>query len=488
MSKFHAVRDFLFRNQRWGQALAKNLIWLGLGQGTVRLVRMAVILLVVRVLGPEEYGRFALAYSFVTLFTGVLEGGVLTVAAKEFAADPSNEKLLPDVLAIKVITNLIAAAVVLPGMFWMTSDPTVKRCIIVLLAQQFVLEVGSGIYAATRAKGKMEYETALSLLQNLLLLASTVLTLRLSSSAFIVSGGQFVSAVVWFLVLCLAVWRSGYRIKPAIHWSTIVHLARQCMPLLLGGIAATVYVNIDSVILGKTGNLTQVGWYNAAVKVVQGILLLPIALANIAVVPAFASLLGSDHQNLAQRWDKWRTLLVLSGGYMAALLFAAAQPLILKAFGPHFLPTVPVVRVMAVSIALMYVYTPYSQALIIYGKQGVLFVCQAIAALVSVFGNLLVIPRFGMNGAAWMTIATHGTLLLLLAVLTPRRAPVPSPGKQYRVVLIGCTLAGIVIVASGVLGISPWVGCALATCIFGVLGATVIRPSSFVLRAAVGNG
>ncbi len=477
-------RNFLLKNERWGQALVKNLIWLALGQGMVRLVRMAVILSVVRVLGPMEYGRFALAYSFVTLFTGLLEGGVLIVASREFAADPSNEKLLPNVVAIKVITNSIAAALVLPGMFWVTTDPIVRKCTVALLAQQFIFELGSSIYAATRARGKMEYESTLSFLQNAILLVLTVAALHFSSSAFTVSLAQLAAAVLWLPLLSFVVWKSGYRFEGGVHWSAIVHIGTLTAPLLLGSIATAVYVNVDSILLGKFGNLIEVGWYNAAVKVVQGILLIPISLATIAVVPAFASLLGSQENNLVQRWNKWRAFLIVTGGYVAALLFASARPLVLSTFGAHFLPIVPIVRVMSVSIALMYVYTPYSQALIIYRKQTVLFACQAVAAVVSVTSNLITIPRYGMYGAAWTTVATQGVLLLLLASVAPRHAPNPFMGSRFGKVLLGCGVSAVIVIACALWGANPWFDCALATGLFGIVWISVSKRFTLVLSAA----
>jgi len=174
-------------------------------------------------------------------------------------------------------------------------------------------------------------------------------------------------------------------------------------------------------------------------------------------------------------------MLILVGGYMSAIVFISAEPLILKAFGRHFLPIVPIVRILSLSIVLMYLYTPYSQAMIIFQKQRTLFACQAIAAAVSVLGNLATIPRFGMYGAAWTAVATHGSLLALLSHFAPKCTPTPFMGREFGRVLFGCGICSLLVLVTVFMRASPWFGIALATCLFGGLGITVNRRSGLVL-------
>src|SRR5207245_5659347 len=81
---------------------------------------------------------------------------------------------------------------------------------------------------------------------------------------------------------------SRLRITWRFHWDIWKRIFRISIPLALAGGMGAIYMNIDSVMLGYWGQMTETGWYSAASKV-SGIMTVPMILLVLVIFPAFVS-------------------------------------------------------------------------------------------------------------------------------------------------------------------------------------------------------
>jgi O-antigen/teichoic acid export membrane protein len=72
-----------------------------------------------------------------------------------------------------------------------------------------------------------------------------------------------------------------------------------------------------------------------------------------------------------------------------------------------------------------------------YRKQGVRILpwLTAITAAVNVVLNWLLLPRYGIQGAAWATLASNSVLALLALVIGQRIAPVPYRWGRWSAII-----------------------------------------------------
>ena len=90
-------------------------------------------------------------------------------------------------------------------------------------------------------------------------------------------------------------------------------------------------------------------------------------------------------------------------------------------YGPHFAPAARVLSIQiwaGVTVAMSFVH---SRWLLAEGLQRYSLVYTALGACVNVSLNLLLIPRFGAQGAAWATLATQVGLLPVQLVFPKAR-------------------------------------------------------------------
>src|SRR5439155_13501389 len=70
------LASLLFTNSTPGQVLLKNGFWLAAADGISRLTKFLVALYVIRTLGAVEFGKFAFAFAFVSLFSALFDFGM----------------------------------------------------------------------------------------------------------------------------------------------------------------------------------------------------------------------------------------------------------------------------------------------------------------------------------------------------------------------------------------------------------------------------
>ncbi len=178
---------------------------------------------------------------------------------------------------------------------------------------------------------------------------------------------------------------------------------------------ALVNYNFDTVLLGLLVGATAVGWYSAAYK--------PVTIALAVPVTYFLGLFPPLSRTYAEDREQFRR--VVARSLRLTAVFAVplgvgvtflAEPIIALLFGREFMNSVPVLQVLSWSAVLVILRGTYRQALNAAGRPGLDLRCAIVASVVNVTLNLVLIPRYGMMGAAgatvisevvWLTMASY---------------------------------------------------------------------------------
>ena len=211
-------------------------------------------------------------------------------------------------------------------------------------------------------------------------------------------------------------------------------------PIAMSLALTVVLSSTDRFLLAAFMDEAAVGAYHAGYSIANRTLDVLFLWLGSAGQPALVMALergGKDRLNVAAREQPSTFLLV--GLPAAAGVALVARPLAEVLIGEDL-------RVAAASItpwialsALLYGLTAYyfGQAFTLGRKTKHLLAAMAIPAGANVILNLILVPRFGVMGAAWATAASFGLGLLATMVLGRRVLPLPVPWES----LIRCGIA-----------------------------------------------
>jgi O-antigen/teichoic acid export membrane protein len=194
-----------------------------------------------------------------------------------------------------------------------------------------------------------------------------------------------------------------------------LRLGRQLWPFGLFPLLTLAYVKVDTLLLEHLRGLETVGEYQAAYLWFERLGFLPAAFVA-ASFPALARAGRQGASGLQRRLKALRALggtAVLVTGFLAGGAYWLPLPWLL---GPRYAEAPLLLGALAFA-CLAYFPNYVLFSLLVAERQQQRLVYGALAGLLfNVGGNLWAIPRWGALGAAWMTSATEGLILLAAAL------------------------------------------------------------------------
>ena len=231
-------------------------------------------------------------------------------------------------------------------------------------------------------------------------------------------GGALVAALLTLagqkLLLSRRIARTIPKAKPVHHTR---HWIMASMPLVLAEGLYLVLLNSDIVLLGAFVDPDHVGIYFAATRIVNLITFIYFAVAALAV-PKFAELHAKGDRACLQafvhdiiQWIFWPTL-------AAAVFILLFGKFALGLFGQDFSAGYPLLAILMLGFLARASTGPIEYLLNMTGNQNVTAGAYGGAATLNIALNLVLIPRFGLEGAAAATAVSlvFASVWLFIAV------------------------------------------------------------------------
>jgi len=399
------------RGQR--QILFKNSVWLAIADGLTRLVKFIVTLYVIRILGSLEYGKFAFAFAFVSLFSTLFDFGLAPVMTREFARREEEDRSFSPLLSFKLGFGMFVFVLIAASGHLVSSDGIIRRLMVVLALALWMNEASATYYALFRSRQRMEYESWMGILGGLVFGGAGFLLLSLFPSIVVLSYTYLVSAVaVLSGTVILAVWK-GYPFRLAFDrliWQRYLAMAA---PLALYGVVMGIYSFSDSVMLGAFGHLEETGWYNAALRIV-GLAIIPMNFVGPVFLPALSSALAKTDEGLQRLFDLQLEIMIFAAFMITCVVFSLAPTIMEVAFTSSFSAGAVALQISIFVAFFQYLWTPYNQVLIVFNQQRKVFLVHLVGAIANLLLNAMLIPVLSLYGASLASVVTQAIVFGLL--------------------------------------------------------------------------
>jgi O-antigen/teichoic acid export membrane protein len=211
------------------------------------------------------------------------------------------------------------------------------------------------------------------------------------------------------------------------------------LPLIPHGIASLINDAIDRVMLNSMLGLSAAGIYGLGYRVASVSLMIAMAV-NQALMPLFIETMSKRERQqdprVARTLDDELSRLGLTAFVLGALCVqgvTAVGPMIIALLGTEEFASSWLVLAPVGGGALAWCcYATWSQS-VTYRKQGVRVLpwLTAAAAALNVGLNWVLIPRFGIEGAAWATFASNSLQALLVLMIGQRLSRVPYRWSRW---------------------------------------------------------
>jgi len=227
-------------------------------------------------------------------------------------------------------------------------------------------------------------------------------------------GGGLISFALVFLIvrvfdlaLTFAIlnWKI-VKIIPQFNFSFLKKLQIEALPFGLFAVIITLYSYTDTMMLSFMRTDAEVGWYNAAYKIYEGLTVFPIIIC-VVLYPRLSQLFllnKKAHSLLSSKAAKYMFIISFPI-IICGIMFS--KNIINILFGREFQNSVVALQILLGGIIFVFQIRLFQIILNSIDKQKVVMYVGLAGLIVNVFLNLLLIPRYGFKGAAATTVASE---------------------------------------------------------------------------------
>jgi len=468
---FQKIRSNLLHNKDTKQTIVKNTFWLSFSTILSKIIKYFLIIYVARILGATEYGVFNFAMSFVALFNIFADLGITSLISREVAKEEKSGIHISAAFTLKLLLTIATLALIIVASFLIPQVAKTRITILILAGYILINGLAVFFYNCFYGKQEMQYRSVTEIISVSLTTILGIYLVSLVSRAYILAIAYLVGAIVAFLIIFFIFKKKfGSTLKLDFNKKEWKKIFNWSWPLALGGVFAAIYTNTDSLMMGFWHLFNQIGYYNAAQKIV-GVAIIPAGLIAISFFPALTkSHSNQEKQKMQKLFDSQNIILamiaipIVVGGYILA------NGLIIHLYGLEYQPAIKAFRILILMGGISYLVAPLGRALFIYNQQKRTFWVTIWAALLNVVLNAFLIPKFGLYGAAWASVATFALSFILLSYYTQKLTPLKIVNrrliKYLFVFLSSSLLMGLVLLFLAAHNVNPFLKIGIGTLVY----------------------
>ena len=363
-----------------------------------------MLAVIARRLGPQDIGSYSFALSLMGYFAIPANFGITALATRELARNPDRAKpLLGEIMALQGVLCLVPYGLLVALAPVLAADET-SQGLIPIIGLTFTLEAASlgfvlygfqrfGIMAAARVAGAVVFAA---------LAFKYVHEGDTTPLAWIHLAG--VSATT--IITAIAVLRITGGPRLEVGTRDLIRRFRAGVPLGVAAVMISIYYTIDTLLLGYLRSTEEVGQYAVAYRIPLAILAFA-ALWGSVIFPHMSALAEKSRQEVREQIGYFASLALVASFPMLAGSLVVGEQMIPGLFGDEFEPAGTPFIVLMFAAALVPFSINWGTSAIALGDDRHQAYAVTLGAVVNLGANLIVIPEYGMTGAAATTVAAE---------------------------------------------------------------------------------
>lgn len=391
---------------------------------------------VTRVLKPEGLGSINFIDSFVQYLIIASALGIPIYGVREIAKIKHNKEQLSKTFSELIIIHSTLA--IICSVFFLLLLQFVPKlfaeyelCIIgvlTILSNVFLL---NWFFAGLE---KFGFISAVSLIVRLLTISCIFLFIKSNADKTLYYSFNLVGNLITGMISIIF---ARKYINFSFQLSNVKGHFRALFFLFSLSVITSVYVLLDSVILGFLKNNSEVGYYATAMKISKIPIVLLTALTTV-LLPKLSSMeYGNEFKNLVNKAMKFSFLLSIP---ISLGLFVLSKEIILIFAGALYLPAISSFRVLCfIIIPIGFALINY-QVLLPFNREKYMMFAALIGVCVSLLLNFILVPYLGNQGSAVSSLSTEVVVAIILFLLSYKLCKIEIPYRLIIDSILSCSI------------------------------------------------
>ena len=457
--------------------IAKNTAWLFTGQIIGRLLRAAVVIYAARVLGAASLGAFSYALSIAAFLTIFSDIGINALLTREGSKNPKErERYLATSFAVKLTLLLIMSVAALLFINRLTNLPEAMSLIPIALLVFIFDSLRDLGCAMARALEEMRIEAITNILTNIAITVFGIIALCISPTSMSVIVAYALGTLFGFISIVIPLRRYFKGLWKNFDRALIKPILLTAWPFGLVGLMGAVMINTDVLILGWMRSATEVGLYSAAQRPIQLLYIAPSLIAT-AFFPQLARMAAESKEKFAKLFENALALIYLLALPLTVGGVILAKQIIVLLYGASYASSYVSFAILSATLIVVFPATLIGNAIFAHNKQKTFLIYVALGVFGNIILDLILIPRWGMNGSSAATLINQIIINIYAWHLMQKTAPFSI--SKHLIKLTASTIGmGIVTFSLQYIGVPVLWNIAFSGAVYLIL-LTILKEPTF---------
>ena len=395
-----------------------------------------------RVLLPEGTGKVSFATSLISYFSMFAQLGIPTYGIRACAKVRDNREELTrtaqELLFINLVMSVVSYVVLFLAIAFIPRLQSEQTLYVIVSST--ILLTSIGMEWLYKALEQYTYITIRSVIFKFIALVAMFLLIH-EKSDYVIYGGISIFAASASNILNFFNVHKYIDLKPIGGYDFKRHL-KPIGTFFAMACATTIYTNLDTVMLGFMKTDTDVGYYNAAIKI-KNILVSVVTSLGAVLLPRASYYVENGFMDDFKKITKKALSFVflLASPLMIYFIFFAHEGIFFLSGNAYAGSILPMQIIMPTLLLIGITNILGIQMLVPLGKEKVVLYSEIAGAVVDIIINALLIPQFASVGAAIGTLVAE--FVVLVVQYAALKSQVAETLKQihYLRILIAIVLA-----------------------------------------------
>lgn len=394
----------VLRNNQGFIKYFRNSSWMFAEQGVKVVSAVFVGIYIARYLGPEQFGLLSYAIAIVAVFAAISRLGMESILVRELVVHPeTKEQYIGTAFGLMLIASILGV-VIIAVIIGLLEDDLQTKIYIWIISVGLMLQTLLVIDYAFQAQVKAKYSSiAKSIALSLSALIKIILVVYQSDLLLIVLSYVLDHVLIAISLVIIHLIKRQPSFLFVFNTKLIKPLLRSAWPMVMSAVAIILYMRIDQIMIKNMLGSEQLGLYSAMTRIYEGWIMMPVILSA-SLLPAIVKM-----KSISQvQYEKRMTLLfsfVFWPSIVIAIITTLFSDVIIKlTFGSEYASASLVLVIIMWSSSFAALGSVTYRYLVAENMEKKIAVRTFVALVVNVGLNLILIPVYGIEGAAVATL------------------------------------------------------------------------------------
>lgn len=376
------------------------------------LISFFVNILVIRYLGPEQFGTLNYFISIVIIYSTISKLGLDDIAVFELTKIDHNLQLIfSNIFSIKLLASFSCFII---AIFINLISQNENIYIFLILSLTILISPFEIVEFYFRSINKPKYSSIIRIFSLIAFSIVRLIVIYFESSLIVFAAIILCEALLSAFIASFII-NKKFNINFRLNFNLpfIRRVLNLSWPLLISALSIILYTRMDQIMISNLVSLEQNGYYSLAVRLVEVLYFIPVIFVNI-IYPILIKndvIAGYNLQKIIYASTFYCSLII------SIFLYLFCDDIIFFLFNNEFEPAIKYFRTLIWLFPLISLGVSRSKWIVIENLQNLMFFIMLFSAILNFSLNYFLIIQYGVIGAAYSTVITTFLVVFILPLL-----------------------------------------------------------------------